>query len=119
MTRHDDADSTSIDIRGIPLAYEVHGESTPILLVHGWSADRDYMLADFEPIFTGHPEWRRIYLDLPGHGSTLAPGWLSTQGQMLWIVRDFIEALQPDAPLAIVGSSYGGAHRAGPCPVDA
>jgi pimeloyl-ACP methyl ester carboxylesterase len=108
MTHHDDADATTIDVHGIPIACEIRGEGTPILLIHGWSADRQYMLADLEPIFDEHPGWRRIYFDLPGHGATPAPGWLSTQDQMLSIMRDFIEAVLPEGPFAIAGSSYGG-----------
>lgn len=100
--------SQSLEVKGIPVAYEVHGEGMPILLVHGWSADRDYMLADLEPVFGEHPGWRRIYLDLPGHGETPAPEWLSTEDQLLAIVRGFIEGLLPDGTLAIAGSSYGG-----------
>ncbi len=97
-----------IEVQGIPIAYEVRGEGRPILLVHGWSADRGYMLADLEPVFDEHPGWRRIYLDLPGHGSTPAPEWLSTEDQLLSIVRDFIDAVLPEGRLAIAGSSYGG-----------
>lgn len=97
-----------IEVQGIPIAYEARGEGRPILLVHGWSADRDYMLADLEPVFDEHPGWRRIYLDLPGHGSTPAPEWLSTEDQMLSVVRDFIDAVLPDGRFAIAGSSYGG-----------
>ena len=66
------------------------------------------MLADLEPVFDEHPGWRRIYLDLPGHGSTPAPEWLSTEDQLLSIVRDFIDAVVPDGTPAIAGSSYGG-----------
>jgi pimeloyl-ACP methyl ester carboxylesterase len=98
----------SVGVQGIPVACEVHGEGRPILLIHGWSADRRYMLADLEPVFEDHPGWRRIYLDLPGHGATPAPEWLSTQDQMLSIVRDFIDAVLPEGRFAIVGSSYGG-----------
>jgi pimeloyl-ACP methyl ester carboxylesterase len=100
--------SSPIGVQSIPIAYEVRGEGRPILLIHGWSADREYMLADLEPIFDEHPGWQRIYFDLPGHGATPAPEWLSTQDQVLSIVRGFIDAVLPDAPFAIAGSSYGG-----------
>ena len=97
-----------VGVQGIPIACEVRGEGRPILLVHGWSADRRYMLADLEPVFAEHPGWRRIYFDLPGHGATPAPEWLSTQDQMLAIVRDFIAVMLPDGQFALAGSSYGG-----------
>ena len=108
MSPRDDAGATRIEVQGIPIACEVRGEGTPILLIHGWSADRGYMLADLEPIFEAHPGWRRIYFDLPGHGATPAPEWLSTQDQMLSIVRDFIDAVLPEGPFAVAGNSYGG-----------
>ena len=98
----------SIVVQGIPVAWEARGEGRPILLIHGWSADRQYMLADLEPVFDEHPGWRRIYLDLPGHGATPAPDWLSTEDQVLSILCDFIEAVLPDGRFAIAGSSYGG-----------
>jgi pimeloyl-ACP methyl ester carboxylesterase len=67
------------------------------------------MLADLEPIMGQHPDWQRFYLDLPGHGNTPAPGWLSTQDQMLSIVLEFIDAVMPgDEPFALAGSSFGG-----------
>jgi len=102
--------SPPIGVQGIPIAYEVRGEGRPILLIHGWSADRRYLLADLEPVFAGRPGWLRIYIDLPGHGATPAPDWLSTQDQMLSVVRDFIDAVVPQGPLAIV-PEHRGAHR--------
>ena len=95
-------------INGIEVDYEVRGRGSPILLIHGWSADRHYMIADLESIFQEHPEWQRIYLDLPGHGRTPAPPWLSTQAQMVEIVQRFIAAVVPEGALAVAGSSYGG-----------
>jgi pimeloyl-ACP methyl ester carboxylesterase len=100
--------SPSVLAQGIPVACDVRGEGRTILLIHGWSADRRYMLADLEPVFAGHAGWRRVYVDLPGHGATPAPEWLSTQDQMLSVVRDFIAAALPEGPLAVAGSSYGG-----------
>ena len=103
----EDPHARRAEIQGIPIAWEERGEGTPILLVHGWSADRRYMLADLEPIFEGLPGWRRIYLDLPGHGATPAPGWLCTQDQMLSILLGFIDAVLPER-FAVAGNSYGG-----------
>lgn len=95
-------------VNGIAINYEVRGEGAPLVLIHGWSADHRYMAADLEPIFASHPGWQRIYLDLPGHGLTPAPQWLSTQAQMVDIVHGFIDAVVPDGKLAVAGSSYGG-----------
>ena len=56
----------------------------------------------------GRDAHKRIYFDLPGHGATPTPEWLSTQDQMLAIVRDFIDVLLPEGSFAIAGSSHGG-----------
>ncbi len=108
LSPRDDPDARRTEIQGISIAWEERGEGTPILLIHGWSADRRYMLADLEPVFAGHRGWRRVYLDLPGHGATAAPEWLCTQDQMLSIVLGFIDAVLPDERLAVAGNSYGG-----------
>lgn len=96
------------DIQGIPVWFDVMGEGAPILMIHGWSADHRYMVADLEPIFEANPGWQRTYLDLPGHGRTPAPEWLATQAQMVSILHDFIAATMPDGPFAVAGNSYGG-----------
>jgi pimeloyl-ACP methyl ester carboxylesterase len=95
-------------VAGIAVHYEVRGEGTPLVLIHGWSADHHYMAADLEPVFESHPRWQRIYLDLPGHGMTPAPDWLSTQTQMVEIVQAFVATVVPDGHFAVAGSSYGG-----------
>ena len=44
------------------------------------------MTKAFEPIFTARPGagagWRRIYPDMPGHGLTPGPDWLTTERRM-------------------------------------
>jgi pimeloyl-ACP methyl ester carboxylesterase len=98
----------TVDVQGIPIAYEVRGEGRPIVLVHGWSADHRYMVADLEPVFAETPGWRRIYPDLPGHGATPAPRWLTSQDQVLAILAGFFDAVVGVEQFALVGSSYGG-----------
>lgn len=100
--------ATRVDVDGIPVAVERRGAGAPILLIHGWSADRRYMLADLEPVFDEHPGWERIYLDLPGHGETPAPEHLGTQEQMLGVLLGFVEAILPEGAFAVAGNSYGG-----------
>ena len=114
MSQHSDTvesgagETSTVVIEGIPVAYETRGEGPPILMVHGWSADRHYLIADLEAAFAAHPDWRRVYLDLPGHGQTPAPNWLSTQDQMLSIVSQFVDSTVSTGPFAVVGNSYGG-----------
>ena len=68
-----------VDVQGIPIEVEIRGAGRPLLLIHGWSADRRYMIADLEPILSAVSGWKRIYFDLPGHGATPAPDWLMSQ----------------------------------------
>ena len=108
MAAPDGAGLKVVDVQGIPVAYEVRGEGRPVLLIHGWSADRRYMIADLEPILAAAPGWQRVYLDLPGHGLTPAPDWLTTQDQMLSVLGDFIDVVLPRGLFAVAGNSYGG-----------
>ena len=111
MSADDAAGTLRVEIQGIPIAYEAHGEGSPIVLIHGWSADRRYMLADLEPVFAARPGWRRIYLDLPGHGATPAPPWLSTQDQMLSIVTGFVNAVLPRGKFVVAGQCMAAISR--------
>lgn len=95
-------------VGGIPIAHETRGDGTPVVVIHGWSADRHYMQADLEPVFEHRGGWRRCYFDLPGHGATPAPAWLATQDQMLAVVTETVQTLVPSGEFALVGSSYGG-----------
>jgi pimeloyl-ACP methyl ester carboxylesterase len=98
-----------MEIQGIPIALEERGEGNPVLIVHGWQGDRRYMQADLEPAITASPHrWRRLYVDLPGHGGTPAPDWLGTQAQMVSILIELVQRLADSEPIALVGSSYGG-----------
>jgi pimeloyl-ACP methyl ester carboxylesterase len=97
-----------IEVEGIPIEIHERGSGRPLLMVHGWSADHAYMVADLDPIVGGHNDWRRIYFDLPGHGSTPAPGWLGDQEQMLRIVTGIADAVIGAEPFAVAGNSYGG-----------
>ena len=66
------------------------------------------MAADIEPNFSPASSWKRIYFDLPGHGTTIAPSWLQTQSQMIEIVVELIEQVVGQEKFAVIGNSYGG-----------
>jgi len=61
-----------------------------------------------EPIFTGRPGWKRVYLDLPGHGRTPAEEWIRSNDQMVDVVVEFLEGMLGRDRFALVGLSYGG-----------
>jgi pimeloyl-ACP methyl ester carboxylesterase len=57
-----------IDIDRTPVAVWESGHGRPMLLLHGLSLDHRGVAATTEPAFAAHDDWRRIYVDLPGHG---------------------------------------------------
>jgi pimeloyl-ACP methyl ester carboxylesterase len=97
-----------IDVGGLNVHYEEHGGGRPILMLHGWPSDHRLMTNPLEPIFEGRPGWRRIYPDLPGMGRTPGPDSISDQAGMLKATLDFMDAVAPNEPFALVGASYGG-----------
>jgi pimeloyl-ACP methyl ester carboxylesterase len=63
---------------------------------------------DFEPLFEDRPSWQRIYLDLPGHGQTEWPEWVTSPDQILDLLCDFIDQIIPGKPFTLAGLSWGG-----------
>ncbi len=53
---------------GVPIAYEVHGQGSPALvLIHGWSCDRGYWKEQVEAL---SPQYQLVLVDLAGHGQS-------------------------------------------------
>jgi pimeloyl-ACP methyl ester carboxylesterase len=98
----------TVVVEGISVDIDQRGSGLPILVIHGWSADHRYMMADLEPNFDESSSWQRIYFDLPGHGTTIAPDWLNNQTQMFEILTKFIEQVIGDQKFCVIGNSYGG-----------
>ena len=101
-------DTTTIEIDGIKIEIRRRGVGRPLLVIHGWSADHRYIMADLEPNFDESSIWQRIYFDLPGHGTTIAPDWLNNQTQMFEILTKFIDQVIGDQKFGVIGNSYGG-----------
>ena len=90
------------------LAYKSFGDGTPVLFVHGWQLNNDYDIADFEPIFAHAPGYRRVYIDLPGMGTTPADASIVDLQSMHDRIVAFIDQhISPDKFL-LVGTSAGG-----------
>ena len=49
--------------------YEIIGEGTPVLIIHGWGISSHTMKGAFEPIFNRLEGYKRYYIDLPGMGN--------------------------------------------------
>lgn len=84
-----------------------HGDGTPLIFIHGFTVDH-HLLLPFETAFADRPGWRRIHLDLPGHGRTPAGSHPATADAVADTVADTVRALVGDRPFAICGSSFGG-----------
>jgi pimeloyl-ACP methyl ester carboxylesterase len=92
----------------LSLNYEEAGSGRPVVMLHGWPLDLSSMKGAMEPVFAGRAGWKRIYVDLPGMGKSDAPGWLTTQDQVLEAVSDFIDTVIPGRRFCAAGLSYGG-----------
>ncbi len=98
-----------LNIKNIPVYYEVHGTGRPLLTLHGWSPDHRLMKGCLEPLFTERDnQWQRVYFDLPGMGQTPGADWIDGSDAMLEFVLAFIEAVLPGQRFALAGESYGG-----------
>ena len=95
-------------VNGINVYYEEVGVGRPLLMLHGWGLDHNYIVHDMEPLFTGRTGWRRIYPDLPGMGKTPAADWLTTNDQMLAVILEFMDTIARGERFTIAGTSYGG-----------
>ena len=62
----------------------------------------------FEPVFEDRPQWRRIYLGLPGMGQTVAPDWVRGTDDVVKIVEAAVAGLVPTGNYVACGDSYGG-----------
>jgi len=98
-------------VRGIPIQFDERGEGRLVLLVHGFGLDRHVMTHAHEPIFTaragGGAGWRRIYVDMPGHGGSPGPDWLTSEDEMLEVLAEFTDAVTGGERLVVIGSSWG------------
>ena len=65
-------------------------------------------MGDFEPVFKTHPGWRRLYLDLPGHGSTPVPPSLHNHDDVVDILLEFMDTVAPGEHFVVAGVSWGG-----------
>jgi len=83
------------------------GEGLPVLIVHGWEMDGKVEELDFEPVFTKVHGFRRIYVDLPGMGTTPANG-IKNLDDIYLRLEQFIEARLGKSKFLLVGSSCGG-----------
>ncbi|MDA3077644.1 alpha/beta hydrolase [Campylobacter sp. JMF_06 NA1] len=89
------------------ISYEIENLSVEpyILVLHGWGAKKELMQRVFEAKF--FPNYRLVFVDLPGFGASSQPKFALTSEDYAGIMREFIAALG-GAPEAIMGHSFGG-----------
>ena len=91
------------------IMYQSYGEGNPIIIMHGGGPnDHQYMVGNLEPLFEKRAGWQRIYLDLPGHGKTKWPQWITSHDQILDLLCDFIDKVIPGKKFSLIGLSWGG-----------
>tara|TARA_R110002094_G_scaffold221377_1_gene195806 strand:+ start:3701 stop:4495 length:795 start_codon:yes stop_codon:yes gene_type:complete len=89
------------------LHHRVIGKGKPVLVLHGVSLDLRYMIDVMEPGFRGAGAWRRIYVDIPGHGQSPARDTIRSQDDLLEAVIEFLDEALPYELFGIVGLSRG------------
>jgi pimeloyl-ACP methyl ester carboxylesterase len=91
-----------------PLSAHEIGEGLPVLIIHGWELDGKAEELDFEPIFNAKaPGLRRIYVDLPGMGTTPANNVKDLDDMYLRLIH-FIDSRIGKSKFLLMGSSCGG-----------
>ena len=95
-------------LRNSTVHYEVFGEGRPILVLHGGYLDHRHMVDALEPLFENREGWKRIYIDIPGHGKSPVDASITTHDQVLDIILDFMDEVAPEQSFAIAGESRGG-----------
>lgn len=97
-----------VEINGLPVYYEIHGEGRPLVCIHGFTPDHHLMTGCMEPLFDHRDGWQRLYFDLPGMGKTPGPDWIMCTDDVLNLVLDVIDRIFPNQSFAVAGESYGG-----------
>lgn len=82
------------------------GSGTPLILLHGFGVDHRLLLP-LDPVIEAAGGWRRLYMDLPGHGHSPVAGVASAE-DVVAAVTEQVRARVGDEPFAILGNSFGG-----------
>ncbi|HKY26546.1 MAG TPA: alpha/beta fold hydrolase [Pyrinomonadaceae bacterium] len=91
-------------IRGIEMAFDVEGNGTPVVLLHGYPFNRTMWREQVEALKRNH---RVIVPDLRGHGESSATSGAATMEDMALDVAALLESLDVSRP-AVGGLSMGG-----------
>lgn len=89
------------------ISHTSRGDGTPIVMIHGYTVDHRVLLP-LEPVFESHPGYRRIYLDLPGHGTSPRLPERTSALRLTEAVIEWIADVVGTQRFAVVGQSFGG-----------
>lgn len=89
------------------LNHVILGEGYPILVLHGSTLDHRHMVETLEPVFETTNGWKRIYVDMPGHGLSPALDTINSQDDLLAEVMNFAGEILPEGTFGIIGESRG------------
>jgi pimeloyl-ACP methyl ester carboxylesterase len=90
---------------GHDVEVEVVGDGRPLLFVPGLATDRRVLMAAFEPLPSG---WRRIYIDLPGHGGSKGDPDNASADHLVDLLAHVTRELCGDTAPSVIGYAYGG-----------
>ncbi|MFI5896109.1 alpha/beta fold hydrolase [Actinoplanes sp. NPDC051513] len=79
--------AAGVDVHYIERGPAVGDAVYTVVLLHGFPPDHRIMTGCFEPVFENRPGWRRLYLDLPGMGQTIAPETVRSTDDVFALVR--------------------------------
>ncbi len=87
------------------LSYELVNPSQKevLLILHGWGSNKEIMMQAFGKTL---PEYKHIYLDLPGFGRS-SNEMILTTGDYVAVVKLFLESIGAEVKIAM-GHSFGG-----------
>ena len=94
-------------IGGHVVVLDIIGEGMPVVMLHGFPADRRALLRAVDPVFAERSGYRRIHVDLPGFGASPAAPEIDSSASMVAFILRLVDELAGDAPFLLVGESWG------------
>jgi pimeloyl-ACP methyl ester carboxylesterase len=76
-------------------------------MIHGFCVDHRLLLG-LDPVFAARGTWRRVYIDLPGMGGSVAGPEIRSTADVADAVASFARKTFGNKEFAILGNSFGG-----------
>jgi pimeloyl-ACP methyl ester carboxylesterase len=96
------------DLPNCTIHYKVFGEGRSLLVLHGGYLDHRHMVDALEPLFEDRRGWKRIYIDIPGHGKSPVDPSVATHDEVLALILEFMSEILPGQSFSVAGESRGG-----------